>query len=534
MRSKKIFLNILVWMFFILHGTIFLSLLPLWEGFDEWLHYSYIAYLSRTGKIPDQTSPSVPEEIFESLKIIPGSLENNHMEYKTFWELPEKLLTDKLHAIASLKNDDRSPLTISNWQSQHPPLYYRLFSPIYKIYNNSNLVHTVIILRWISIILVSLGFLPLYYLFRIFFSPLESTLGLLFFTIYPSTFILFGHLTNDALAFPLFSSLILLCFLQLKNGISRIHSILIGCSLGLGIITKLYFLTATIPITFIYLVSFISYKHERKLILINFLILIIIACSLSMPWFYHNWHTYGTWNSTFHATIIKDINFLDKFNFLTKVNWKNFFISNKIGLLWAGNWSFVSFPSFIYKCFSCLLLAISLIFSFKLIHCPLDKNKNDFLLVLFSISFLFGLMHHQLQIRTAGTMDSMGGWYWSILLPNHILIYMISLKFITKKYFQLFLFSTVVLTYLLTLWGQFNFLLPYYSGYFEKEVLSHHLINKYPFLTALQRISSLNGISNHGILFFIVMEILLFNTILFFLWTQMKRKIIFNNIEPTS
>src|SRR3989338_2419697 len=524
MKSKTFFLNIFLWIFFVLHGTVLLSLLPLWEGFDEWLHYSYIAYISRTGKIPDQTSPSVPEEIFESLKISPGSVENKRVGYKTFWNSSEKPVRDQLNAITQLKNHDQSPFTISNWQAQHPPLYYLLFSPIYKIYQNSSLVHTVITLRWISIVLVSLGFLPLYVLFRLFFSPLESSIGLLLFAVYPSTFILFGHLTNDALAFPLFSTLILLCFLQLKNGISRIHSILIGLFLGLGIITKLYFLTATIPIVFIYLRSFISYKHEKKYVLINFLILIITAGALSMPWFYHNWHTYGTWNSTFHATILKNIDFLDKFYSVTKVNWKGFFISNNIGLLWAGNWSFVSFPSFIYKCFSYLLLIIGLVFCFKLILCPLDKNKNDFLLLLFSISFLFGLMHHQLQIRMAGTMDSMGGWYWSILLPNHILIYMISLKFITKKYFHHFLIFTLALTFFLTYWGQFNFLLPYYSGYFEKEVLSQHILNKYPFLTALQRISSLNGIRNHSILFFIVMEILLFNTILFSLWSQIKRE----------
>lgn len=525
MKSKIFSLKFLVWLFFIVHGTFFSSLLPLWEGFDEWLHYSYIAYLSRTGKIPKHSSPSVPKEIFESLKIVPGSFENKRIEFKTFWNSPEKQLLDQLNTITSLRNNDSSPFTISSWQSQHPPLYYIFLSPLYKIYKNSNLAHTVITLRWFSIILVSIGFIPLYLLFKLFFTPGESSLGLLLFGVYPSTFILFGHLTNDCLAFPLFSTLVLLCFLQLKNGISRVHSILTGLFLGCGIITKLYFLTAVIPIIFIYLGSSLYNKREKQRdSLINFLVLSLVASALALPWFAHNWHAYGTWNATVHATVIKDLNFMDKLYSLTDVNWKSFFVSNIIGLLWAGNWSFISFPSLAYKYFSLLLLITTLIFCLRWIRCPTDQKKINFLLFLFSISFLFGLMQHQLQIRMSGNMDPMGGWYWSVLLPNHILIFMLSLKFITKKYFKEFLIVALVLTYGLTCWGQFNFLLPYYSGYLGKEVLSNHIINNYPFLTALGRISILNSIPNHLILFLLILEILLFKTTLFFLYLKIKKE----------
>ena len=50
-----------------------------------------------------------------------------------------------------------------------------------------------------------------------------------------------------------------------------------------------------------------------------------------------------------------------------------------------------------------------------------EERDRMGMLVLLSAGFLFGQIQHQIQIRAAENFDSMGGWYWTALLPIHLL-----------------------------------------------------------------------------------------------------------------
>ncbi len=405
---KKIPLLFLgAWTFFLLNGLLHAFLLPPWKGFDEWLHYSYVAYLARTGHPPLLNALSIPQEVSESVE--DGGK-------------------------GTQVNDFRSPFVQTNWQAQHPPLFYFLLSPVYKFSTDRSVVQTLWIFRIFSLLLASSALIPIYLLFRHFFDAGDSLFGLVLLSAYPSTFVLLGHMTNDCLAFPIFMALILWCVKHLSGDLTARQSMLGGAIFGIGLLTKLYILTAVVPVLFLFLYRFSNEKNLNPAK--SLLIFSAAAMAISCPWLLHNYAAYGTWNSTIHSTLSKDLGFLDKLHWARAVDWKSFMISNFIGLLWAGDWGFLSYPPVVYKLFAlfCLLLTAG-------VGALLWKNKNSenfpklVLLILFSLSFLAGLMRHQIDIRSAGNLDSTGAWYWTVLLPTHILLLMLCFKqFLSRQF----------------------------------------------------------------------------------------------------
>src|SRR5580700_9176037 len=52
---------------------LYAALLPLWEGFDEAFHYSYVETLWQTRRLPVLGSTLVPEDVFKSFRLTPVS-----------------------------------------------------------------------------------------------------------------------------------------------------------------------------------------------------------------------------------------------------------------------------------------------------------------------------------------------------------------------------------------------------------------------------------------------------------------------------
>jgi len=57
-------------MAFLARGLFYVSVLPMWEGFDEYGHFGFVDYLSATGKLPEPAE-RVSAEINRSLDLVP-------------------------------------------------------------------------------------------------------------------------------------------------------------------------------------------------------------------------------------------------------------------------------------------------------------------------------------------------------------------------------------------------------------------------------------------------------------------------------
>ena len=57
----------------ILNSVLYISLLPLWDGFDEPFHYGYVQHLSTGRGLPVLDRTALSDEIWESIKLAPAS-----------------------------------------------------------------------------------------------------------------------------------------------------------------------------------------------------------------------------------------------------------------------------------------------------------------------------------------------------------------------------------------------------------------------------------------------------------------------------
>jgi len=66
-------LHIALLVYGLLNATLYCSLVPLWEGFDEPFHYGYVQTLSVERRLPVLGESVLSDEVWESLHIAPVS-----------------------------------------------------------------------------------------------------------------------------------------------------------------------------------------------------------------------------------------------------------------------------------------------------------------------------------------------------------------------------------------------------------------------------------------------------------------------------
>ena len=82
---------VLIWVAFFLRGAFYASILPVWEGFDEYAHFAFIHHLKTFGTLP-RNDELVSAEISRSLKLVPLPWSLNKWQFPAtthdaFWKL---------------------------------------------------------------------------------------------------------------------------------------------------------------------------------------------------------------------------------------------------------------------------------------------------------------------------------------------------------------------------------------------------------------------------------------------------------------
>lgn len=125
-----------------LNATLYVSLMPLWEGFDEPFHYGYVQSLSRWHALPAIGRTPLPAEVEESLALAPAShiVQRNLPGARSFAEyfaLPADARRS-LHAqLDRLVMNSPPPAGGGmNYEAQQPPLAYALLAPADRLWAN--------------------------------------------------------------------------------------------------------------------------------------------------------------------------------------------------------------------------------------------------------------------------------------------------------------------------------------------------------------------------------------------------------------
>src|SRR5215471_12138489 len=114
MSRRTLILLSLIWLSFLVRGTFYSALIPIWEGFDEYSHFDFLEYLSNGNGLPGPEH-HISAEISGSLKLAPAPLTLNYLSLTThddFWLLsPEERARRSEALIVILEYLQRQPGT---------------------------------------------------------------------------------------------------------------------------------------------------------------------------------------------------------------------------------------------------------------------------------------------------------------------------------------------------------------------------------------------------------------------------------------
>ncbi len=223
-------------------GVAHIAFLPPWEGFDETAHWSYVQQLADTGHAPTPGVDGVSADVYR----YPGPMA--YRQVAPFERTSRPTYRDwRLKDAPALTGGPArfTPARAMNWQAQHPPLYYLLLTPAYEAVRGLGWVDQLMALRLISFALawagLALGVLGTSAIMAedgLWTGPIMAAWPFLF----PQAFPEFARLGNDSLCLLETAIAWVLLLRLLKGRGGWVSAAGLGAALGLGLLTKAFFL----------------------------------------------------------------------------------------------------------------------------------------------------------------------------------------------------------------------------------------------------------------------------------------------------
>lgn len=152
---------------FLLRGTFYCAVQPIWEGFDEWAHFGYIQHLAQAGHPPSRSEP-VSDELRRSVELVPLSAaaaesSAESLTHDAFWRLrPDDRLSRERQLRELRPSYNSAPVAntvLRQYEAQQPPLYYLLLAVVYVVLKDVSLPAQVFALRFVSLLISAVGIL---------------------------------------------------------------------------------------------------------------------------------------------------------------------------------------------------------------------------------------------------------------------------------------------------------------------------------------------------------------------------------------
>jgi hypothetical protein len=232
----------------LLIGLAHIAQLPPWEGFDETAHYSYLQQLATTGAWP-RFGDRLSAEVEQYLEVAPSALSlHSKWNYREFFAAPAETIALGRDAIEAARKKDRSWHTgeAVNWEAQHPPLYYAMLTPFYRLSEAWSLKWQLLLLRSVSYLMAWLALgIGAAIAYRRYGTAAAMLAPALWPIIFPMWFPEMARLGNDCLV-ALLVTVAWIALIRLSTAGAGIHHYaLAGLCCGFGLLTKATFLPLT-------------------------------------------------------------------------------------------------------------------------------------------------------------------------------------------------------------------------------------------------------------------------------------------------
>jgi hypothetical protein len=362
-----------IWACALARLVFYAAALPLWEGYDEWAHFSVVRMVAHGDLLPRRNAP-IPADVDASLRSVPVP-----------WELRG------LPAPARTHDGPGGPgpwPRLTAYEALQPPLYYWLMAPLLRVFGAASLPTQVMALRLAAVLLASFT-IPLVFLLARAAGVSPECAAVV--AVMPGFAFDVARVANDCLAVLLYTALLLLV-------VRRAHWLAAGVVLGLGLLTKAYFLAALVLV----------FWMPRA---------ILVALAVSGWWYVRNLWTTGTLAGLSESVMLRHTSLADLLRLIPSVPWRTAIDSILFSHLYFGGWSSLMVRSWMYHLFYVVILIAAVGGIWGIRRNPALRP----LAVVYAVFWLAQLYNVLLIYASKGVPTSMGWYLYAVVGAEAVL-----------------------------------------------------------------------------------------------------------------
>jgi hypothetical protein len=324
-------------------------------------------------------------------------------------------------------------------------------APVLYALKGCSLLVQVMLLRWIGIVIASLA-VPLTFGIALTVTQREfAALGCsAVVAVMPGFATNVARISNEPLAILLFTLLIWLGLRILNRAPDTGSAVALGAVLGLGLLTKAYFLTA---VPAVLLLLFYKYRRAWVAALTTSLITVVIAGW----WYARNVVTTGTFSGLAEPVMLRDRGVTAMLSAIPHIPWVRAVDVILVSHLYFCGWSSLTVRGWMYRVF----FAIAMLAALGL-FVQLRRPGVLWLVGIYGFFWLGQLYNVLLQYLTKGLAGSMG-WYMYAVVASEVVL--CAVAFCRCRVLAVALGT--ILFGLLDLYGMHWLAIPYYTGIIE-------------------------------------------------------------------
>ena len=352
-----------IWACFAARLLFYAAMLPLWEGFDEWAHFAAIRAMASHGVALVPRNAPVPRDVAESLNLAPVAWELRNypppaVTEDAFWTLPAEERQRREAAFRDMPAAWRSesgPPALTAYEALQPPLYYWLMAPAARLLGGRGLAAQVLAIRWLSALVASLAIPLIYLVARAVFADMRIALGCAAVAaLMPEWALDVARVGNDCLSVAFFTLMLWFGLKLVEDGPRMRWAAGLGTALGLGLLTKAWFLTAApaAVLLFVWLArgGRIARATRAGAVAAG------IAVAISSWWYAHNLVTTGTLSGLSESVMLRHTGAAEMASAALTVPWLRAIDSVLLSHLYFGSWSSLEVRSWMYHLFYAVIL----------------------------------------------------------------------------------------------------------------------------------------------------------------------------------
>jgi hypothetical protein len=453
-----------IWGCFLARLVFYSAMAPLWEGFDEWGHFAVIRAMSVRGEVLAARESPIPRDVEASLQLAPVPWDMRHYPrpYLTedeYWGLPAETRQQRegqFQAMPAHWSREAGTGGLTTYEAFQPPLYYWIMAPVLGLMSGRSLAEQVMALRWLGSLIASLAIPLIFWIGREVFRDDAMALGCAAVAaVMPEFAMDLARVGNECVAVVLFT---LLIWIALKlTGYSQAAAL--GLVLGLGLLTKAYFLTAVPAMALLLGYEFWRAQGRRRSVAVCALIAALEAVAIAGWWYAHNLISTGTLTGLSESLMLRGTSDASTIGRAATVPWGSAVDSILSSHLYFGGWSGLTVRSWMYHVlYAVILLAAAGLF--RLLRQPAIR-----ILLAVYTTFWIGLLYDVLLIYLSKGVATSGGWYLYAVVGAEVTLCLAGLySILPARVHRWAAFGGVLLFALLDLYTVHAVAIPYYTG----------------------------------------------------------------------